>query len=525
MDPARSLRDASGFTLVEVIVAMVLLLVGILGTMTMFDAASAATTTSKAREQAVALQREVVEAVRAVPYAQLANGSVVGRVQAQPALADASSAAGWTIRRRGVTFAVSAGVCSVDDAQDGLGAHHPDFCASGAGQTSAADCRSHLGRDGDIAGIGTASGVAIGDCGIDVDRNGAVNGLTAGEVSGCTAVCAGGGAADTNPDDYKRLVVLVRWDRGDGQRFVLSSATVPYPGLAFAPSVTAITPTVGATSVAFSATTSRDASALGWTVDGTPTGAAAGGPLTWTWTWALGTVSAGAQPDSGQVVDGLYRIAGKAFDAYGAYGQERTATVALNRNAPYPPQGFGAGRDGSVVLTEWIQSRERDIEGYRVKRRVGAGAEEVVTSCDRVSTTACRDSSPPTAPSVEYWVVALDRDAGAVLREGAPSTVATVTTSNTPPSAPGTLSVTRVSSTQVRLDWGVASDPDAGDAIRFYRIYRDGETTGDRYDRTPLGTQVTYLDIGATGGHRYRVSAVDGQLGESVLSNEVVIGP
>ncbi len=524
MDPSRSLRDASGFTLVEVIVAMVLLLVGILGTMTMFDAASAATTTSKAREQAVALQREVVETVRAIPYAQLANGSVVSRVQAQPALADAGAAAGWTIRRRGVSFAVSAGVCSVDDAQDGLGAHHPDFCASGAGLASAADCRSHLGRDGDIAGIGTATGTAIGDCGLDTNRDGAVNSLTAGEVSGCTSACAGGGVVDANPDDYKRLVVLVRWDAGGGQRFVLSAATVPYPGLAFAPSVTAITPTVGATSVAFSATTDRAAAALGWSVDGTPKGAAAGGPLTWTWTWSLGTVSAGTQPGADQVVDGPYTIRAKGFDDYGAYGQERATTVTLNRNAPYPPQGFGAGRDASAVLTEWIQSKERDIEGYRVKRRVGSGAEETVASCDRVSTTACRDSSPPSAPSVDYWTVALDRDGAGVLREGVPSTPATVTTSNTPPSAPGTLSVTRVSATQVRLDWGVASDPDAGDAIRFYRIYRDGETAGDRYDRTPLGTQVTYLDIGASGGHRYRVSAVDGQLGESPLSNEVVIG-
>ena len=63
------------------------------------------------------------------------------------------------------------------------------------------------------------------------------------------------------------------------------------------------------------------------------------------------------------------------------------------------------------------------------------------------------------------------------------------------------------------LSWIAASpaDPDAGDSVQYYRIYRDGtDFVDDLYDRTATGSNLSYTDTN-TGGdvHTYYVVAVD----------------
>src|SRR5438132_1588761 len=82
-------------------------------TLAMLTYGSLATTTIKAREQGVALQRELVEAARSVPYDQLVPNSMVGRIRAMPDLGDDQpNVPGWQIERRGFVYTVSVGVCS-----------------------------------------------------------------------------------------------------------------------------------------------------------------------------------------------------------------------------------------------------------------------------------------------------------------------------------------------------------------------------------------------------------------------------
>jgi len=71
------------------------------------------------------------------------------------------------------------------------------------------------------------------------------------------------------------------------------------------------------------------------------------------------------------------------------------------------------------------------------------------------------------------------------------------------------------------LSWGAsAGDPDVGDSVAFYRIYRDGQDFIDRYDRTGTGSELTYTDTNTNGvQHDYYVVAVDTQLAESTFSN------
>jgi len=543
------MRDEQGFTLVEVLVAAMILVVGVLGTLSMLTFSSLATTTTKAREQGVALQRELIEAARSLPYDQLTPTGIVGHIQAMTDLGDDEpNTPGWQIERRGFTYTVSVGTCSVDDPSDGTGVDDDaTFCPPG-NTTSAATCRSILGTSGSIsglAGVASTNTLDVGNCGIDLNLDGQVDYLTRAQLStdAHLSLCSLLGwcpttTTDTYPDDYKRIVTLVRWNRGGGSRYALQSTTVPNPGSAAAPQMLSLTDPAGlsitastTTSATFAATTSRTPAAVSWSVDGNAQGTASGTATAWGFTWNLGAVSAGSTPNTGEVLDGAYVVSAKAFDSYGSYGQTKAATLTLNRRVPYAPTRFAGGRNTSgsggtnAVDFEWAPNKERDIVGYRVYRVPTVGSAVQVcpsTSGATTSSTSCEATDEPNSLTLTYYVVAYDRDATGALRAGNQSSSITVTQTNNPPNAPGTLSASSSNGNTV-LTWGASSgDPDLGDSVSFYRIYRDGKAYDNRYDRTGTGSELTYTDTNTNGvQHDYTVVAVDTQLAESDFSNTV----
>ena len=89
--------------------------------------------------------------------------------------------------------------------------------------------------------------------------------------------------------------------------------------------------------------------------------------------------------------------------------------------------------------------------------------------------------------------------------------------------APTNLTASSAGSNTV-LSWSAPGiqDPDLGDSIAFYRIYRDGSAYANRYDRTGTGADLTYTDTHPDGvPHTYYVTAVDTQLAESPLLGPV----
>ncbi|MCW3041258.1 MAG: prepilin-type N-terminal cleavage/methylation protein, partial [Solirubrobacterales bacterium] len=483
-------RGERGFTLVEVLVAALVLVTGMLGVLTLTIEAQSATFSNQARTGGTALVREVTEGVRAVPYDQLVTGPLAARLQAQTNLGDDSpTVPGWQIHRGALDYTVSVGVCATDDPRDGYG-NHPagQFCASGTTGTTSAQCAQllQLGVGAGLpgAGVTAAAAVGLGDCGLDVDLDGAVDGLVDLAGTLCVGTCALGGV-DTSPADAKRVVVLVRWDRGKGSRYVLQAATIANPGLAGAPAITALTATpsgavtsAATTSVVLSAATSNPAATVAAYLDGTQVGAATGTGSAWSFTWPLGTVSSGSTPGANEVVDGSYLVGLKAYDDNGQFGQSRALTVLVNRRAPYAPRALRTGRNGMGVELEWQPGTERDIVTYRGYRSTGSGW---VLVCETVATT-CRDENAPGGmPS--YTVLAVDRDAAGDLREGAMATTSTVPLLNTPPVAPTNLVATSASGTTV-LTWSAASpgDHDLGDSVDHYTIYRDGQAYQNRYE-------------------------------------------
>jgi hypothetical protein len=453
-----ALRDEGGFSLIEVLVSSMVLLVGLVSAVVAIDGANARTVDTRAREGATNLHRELVERSRSVSYPLLNRQSLLAQLQAKPGLEDSSPAPGYTIRRRDFTYQISADICSVDDPKDSLGPHDPAvFCDGTQGATG-----------------------------------------------------------DYNPDDYKMISIDIRWAGPNGHGHAEQRSLVNNPGNAAGPGVAALTSLAGTTitspvsSVSFSLTTNATPTTVGWSVDGAPQGSAGGSGMSWNFSWPIDNLH-----------DGIYQVSARAFDSTGLSGASRSATMTLNRYSPQAPTGVGAGRNGSGVELEWLANPERDVVGYRVYRT--SPGENLV--CESTTRTNCQDTNPPSDAGVTYAVAALDRDPAGNLREGTRSIQVTVTLGNRPPNAPTGLTGTKANG-GTTLSWHAASpaDPDAGDSIAFYRIYRDGQSYDARYDRTGSGTDTTYTD-GRAGStqHTYYVTAVDGQLAESVVAGPVTL--
>jgi Tfp pilus assembly protein PilV len=523
------MSDERGFTLVEVLVAFFLLMVGMAGTALMLNTANATTAGTKAREQAVALQRQVIEAARSVPYDQLAPASVVSAVRDNPDLdlGDETEGGSWTITRGGMTYTVTLGACSVDDYRsdgsgDGLGTHDTTtFCATNdAADTTPERCRELLTLVGNGQSPSVAAGpdIDVGRCGLDLDGDATVDGLVEAEA-GCQPC---GSTADPISDDYKRIVTLVTWERGVGGRYALQSATVPNPGSAVAIGIDTLTrapvtdPVTTGNSISFTATTpsSRSAKTVLWTLNGAARTGSVSSP--WTWTWDLGTVET-PRPDG---FDGTYIVGARAVDANDIPGPTRSMTVVLNRRRPFAPTGFVAGRNDGAIEFEWTANQERDIEGYRVYRKLADGT--ATLACDTLGppptrATSCRQ---PAGVDGTYYVVAVDKAAGAP-REGDPSPIDGVDVSTDPPAPepPGNLTATRDAAGAVTLSWPPSPSSEPSSDVE-YRIYRDGQAYGDRYDRV-AGSATSYTDPQAEPTSTYSITAVNGQLAESTMVGPV----
>jgi prepilin-type N-terminal cleavage/methylation domain-containing protein len=503
-------RREDGFTIIEVLVASVILLIGMMGVLGIVTQSDTQTASNRAREQGIALQREIIEAARSIPYEQLAQSAIVGRIRGTTGLTDSTMLpTGWTYTRRNIKYTVAVGTCSVDDPTDGTGPHESaGYCINGTGTTTPTQCATYLGSSGSIAGTGAASGAAAGDCGIDLNFDGAVDGLADTSGGACTN-CSG---TDKNPNDYKRIVVLVRWNRGLGKRYALQSTTLPNPGLAAAPAIVTMTPAskvVGPNDqlINFNLTFNTPPATVPWYVDGTGKGQATGSGLNWGFPWDLGPVNvAGSTPYSNEVLDGVYSVTAKGVDQFGQAGTAKASTIIVNRRAPYPPPNPHAGRnDGNNAYIEWGANSEGDVEGYRVFR-VQAGGDVQVCSLTRL--TRCQENGMPSGDQ-QYYVVAVDRDATG-LRNGDKSTYVTVPGTDVAPSAPTNVHAVKNGTTSTVISWNASTDTDAGDSVQFYRIYRDGtDWVGDYYGRTTTGSTF-YIDSATNGDqHIYNVTAVD----------------
>ncbi len=219
----RSYAREDGLTIVEVMVAMVVLLVGVLGTMTLIDGSLASTSRTTAREQGTNLARDLVERSRQAAYKEMTMALAPATLRATLPAADAATAlAGSTfhVTRRGVDYTVTVFACSIDDPTDGAGVGDATFCDTPT--TPPAPNSPPPGPAAAVNVLGIArtslSGSyletvcdALGVPAIATRLLGALNPVVP------ISVCPNGSGTDVRydaqPDDLRRVRVDVSWNR------------------------------------------------------------------------------------------------------------------------------------------------------------------------------------------------------------------------------------------------------------------------------------------------------------------------
>jgi Tfp pilus assembly protein PilV len=515
------LGDDGGFTIVDVLMAALLVVIGLLGVLKMLDTSNAIAGVAQSRSQANAIARSIIESARSLNYATLSSPLLVeNTLKALPGLQDSDPTdTAWTIRQRNTTYTVKVfTLCAVDDQLDGFGDH----------------------------------------------------------TGGSYCVDSSIGTADSNPDDYKRLTIRLTWvDQQSASRSVRQTSLINNPGAGAGPSIRAgyamTTPACGtppanadtapgncrivATTptetdqATFSVTTAVPARIVNWlkanVFKANATAAASCSATTtctsWSFVWSLGCLS---QTDPNSVcfdslgsrlpttVDGAYLISAVAIDENNNAGPTRALTIAVNRRTPPANNTFIAGWNGAVVDFEWVASPDNDITRYKVFRVVGTpdptpGSADDVAVCDVTSdVTSCRDSSPgAVGTSPVYYLAAYDLDDSGVERAGAGSNPYTAAPTNIAPTAPTTFACSPCTGV-ASFSWTASTDIDG--TISFYRIYRTATavapTRADRYGRTIGPTPATFSDSDTAKVNYYWVSAVDNALAESAITGPVTAG-
>lgn len=217
-----------GFTVIEVMVAVTILVVAVLGVAVVLQGSLSSSRTTRAREQATNIARDLVERSRQVPYADTVPTSAAAALRSTLASDAPGALAGQTfsVARRDTQFTVTVQACTIDDPSDGVGVLSAGGCAgtgtgaSGAtGPTSTAaalSLPSILGLPVTIAGSGSLLQTVCQVVGTDTRI---VNSLTAAlssatPVSACPSTSPGTVAYDMQPDDLRRVRVDVSWTAG-----------------------------------------------------------------------------------------------------------------------------------------------------------------------------------------------------------------------------------------------------------------------------------------------------------------------
>jgi len=223
-----------GMTIIEVLVAMVVLVVGVLALLTLLSDSFRTTSQTTAREQGTNVARDVVERARQVSYASTTTSATTSAaIAATLPETPAVTGSAFTMTRRGTTYAVTITACSIDDPADGegVGAASANFCAAPTSTTvpgsppvgtgvvvgpSVLGLPVTLAIGGSLittvcqaVGTDTAVGNAVAAFGaslLSVAGNGA-------QLSICPLASGGSIAYDTKPDDLRRIKVAVAWTR------------------------------------------------------------------------------------------------------------------------------------------------------------------------------------------------------------------------------------------------------------------------------------------------------------------------
>jgi type II secretory pathway pseudopilin PulG len=523
MHRARTIRGEPGFTLVETLVATVVIVVGALGSVALVDRANSGTAQTKTRQTGTSLMRDLLETAQGLPYPSVTASTIVATVQSKGLPDNVPGTLGWQIVRNGIAFTVTANACSVDDSSDGSGVHSgaATFCSdspSGTTDSNPDDYKRVTFTVAPPAGLGAP--------------------ITQTTVVGASraANVASGGSGAQNPVTGLSITSPSTLYSGQVAPCANASSCTFY-----SQTNSAVTPK----SITFQATTASSAQKLRFFADGQAMVTVSGPGQTFTWTWNL--------PDNQP--DGVYTIAAQVFDSAGiiAQGEPKPLSVTINR---YTPDGTAyavplAGRNplfSGIPEVETYPSSatsarvDRDVTGFEFWVYQGSGAGSKFCTTNSIADRWCAELGAPGNGSARTYAIAPDGlNPDGTAQSGTVSGKSSdVNLANTRPNPPTGLSVTR-SGSVATVSWTVpagSGDPDSGDCVLFFRVY--SKPAGDasawtylnRVDRTPFGNPVSPCGADATetstssdlseadgSAKQYRVTAVDRHMAESTMAS------
>jgi parallel beta-helix repeat protein len=210
----------------------------------------------------------------------------------------------------------------------------------------------------------------------------------------------------------------------------------------------------------------------------------------------IGTTQGTSFNDTGLAPRTAYTYSVAASDAAGNVSAQSAgvnATTAGDTTAPSVPGGLNAvAVSGSQINLTWSAATDNvGVTGYRIYR----SGSQIGTS----ATTSYSDNGLALSASYTYSVAAYDA-AGNISGQSF-SFTATTKGDTTAPTAPGGLSGSAVSTTQIALNWNAATD---NVGVTGYRVYRNGVQVG-----TPAGTSYTDGGLVTAAAYNYSVAAVD----------------
>ncbi len=219
-----------GFTIIEVMVAMIILLVGVLAMTQFITTGLASTQRTTAREQGTNLARDLLERSRQVSYDKTILGLAPEALRAALPDAGALSGSSFTVRRRNVNYAVTVTACSIDDPSDGAGVGNATFCLPPSGTPGDPSTPPPPAAAVNVLGIAVSAGgsllntvcSAVGNPALLSTLSSAVSTIT--PLSACPSAPSGTVAFDNQPDDLRRVRVDLAWtERGRAESLTQST--------------------------------------------------------------------------------------------------------------------------------------------------------------------------------------------------------------------------------------------------------------------------------------------------------------
>jgi type IV pilus assembly protein PilV len=225
-DPRTPTRPGAGredgFTIIEVMVAMVIMLVGVLGTLTIIQGSMSSSNRTNAREQGTNLARDLVERTRQAAYTSVTTAQAPATLRATLPASQVGALSGdtFSVTRRGVTYTAKVTACSIDDPTDGAGVGNATFCAAPTSTTAPGSPAPGPAAAVNVLGIAVTVGGSLLDTVCGALGISSITSMLSAALSPVAplSVCPSGGSGtapyDSQPDDLRRVRVDVSWTRG-----------------------------------------------------------------------------------------------------------------------------------------------------------------------------------------------------------------------------------------------------------------------------------------------------------------------